>query len=167
MSQAYRSRPMSSMQLRAKWYPELLRFPSTDEARLAERAWWRGLTMSPRFWVFMVVYTVGLVFAAAAAMLLIRRYVPMSPSLQGGLVGGLVGGCFGTVTAWTWRRACRRFLRERLVEQGVPICNPCGYDLRRLTEPRCPECGAGFAPALLRVDTAGVPSRSDTVTFNP
>ena len=29
-------------------------------------------------------------------------------------------------------------------------CPTCGYDLRGLSEPRCPECGEGFDPILLR-----------------
>ncbi len=50
----------------------------------------------------------------------------------------------------------KRKLRTELVKRGVPICIPCGYDLRGLTEPRCPECGTSFDSALLgeKVDDA-------------
>jgi hypothetical protein len=46
----------------------------------------------------------------------------------------------------------RRFLRKLLREEGVIICLHCGYDLRGLTEGRCPECGHSFDPALLEHD---------------
>ena len=29
-------------------------------------------------------------------------------------------------------------------------CPACGYELRGLSEPRCPECGEGFDPFVLR-----------------
>ncbi|NLX15275.1 MAG: hypothetical protein GXY44_16730 [Phycisphaerales bacterium] len=48
------------------------------------------------------------------------------------------------------RKRRRRFLREKLVEKGVPICIECGYDLRGQIEPRCPECGTGYDPDLLK-----------------
>ncbi|MBN1347474.1 MAG: hypothetical protein JXQ73_32590 [Phycisphaerae bacterium] len=42
---------------------------------------------------------------------------------------------------WLYRYSIRRSLREQLAKSGVPICVECGYQLRGLTEPRCPECG--------------------------
>jgi hypothetical protein len=49
---------------------------------------------------------------------------------------------------------CRRRIRQRLrvvlVQEGIPICLACGYDLRGPTEPRCPECGQPFDAALLK-----------------
>jgi hypothetical protein len=42
------------------------------------------------------------------------------------------------------------FLTRRLQRRAeLAICRGCGYDLRGLTEPRCPECGRRFDPALL------------------
>src|SRR3954464_7844824 len=32
-----------------------------------------------------------------------------------------------------------------------PHCEQCGYDLRALTEPRCPECGKPFDPTAAPV----------------
>ena len=40
-------------------------------------------------------------------------------------------------------------LRHYLRERGIPVCLHCGYSLRGLTEPRCPECGREFEPYLL------------------
>ena len=45
---------------------------------------------------------------------------------------------------WLSRARIRRRLRQQLISDGFLICEPCGYDLRGLTEPRCPECGAPF-----------------------
>lgn len=47
----------------------------------------------------------------------------------------------------------RQFIEHR-VQLGAgrrPKCQACGYDLRGLKEPRCPECGAAFDPALLKI----------------
>lgn len=48
-----------------------------------------------------------------------------------------------------WQGARTRELRKLLRERGVPICLHCGYDLRGLTEARCPECGNPFEPEIL------------------
>ena len=41
--------------------------------------------------------------------------------------------------------------RQRLVTDH-PRCEKCGYILRRLVEPRCPECGRQFDPLLLGIE---------------
>ena len=46
----------------------------------------------------------------------------------------------------TFRYEVRRYLRER----GIPVCLHCGYSLRGLTDPRCPECAREFDAALLK-----------------
>jgi len=54
-----------------------------------------------------------------------------------------------SVYYWCRRRALRRVVRCELQRDGVPICIECGYDLRGLDTPRCPECGREFAHRLL------------------
>jgi uncharacterized paraquat-inducible protein A len=54
-----------------------------------------------------------------------------------------------TVSLFAWHRPYIRFLRQYLQDHGVAVCLRCGYDLRGQTEPRCPECGTEFKPALL------------------
>ena len=53
---------------------------------------------------------------------------------------------------WLTRARIRRKLREELINRGFAICGPCGYDLRGLTESRCPECGSPFDKKLLNDD---------------
>jgi hypothetical protein len=69
-----------------------------------------------------------------------------------------MGAFFGLIWV-TIRHDARRRLRERLVAFGVPICVHCGYDLRGQTEPRCPECGRAFDPALLNRPCNDSPTR--------
>lgn len=52
----------------------------------------------------------------------------------------------------------RRFIRERMdFRQSQGLCVRCGYALRALSEPRCPECGTPFDINLV----AEVPSSAD------
>ena len=53
------------------------------------------------------------------------------------------------LTAWVVHRRAHRHVRNYLVIHGIPVCLHCGYSLRGLTEPRCPECGREFEPYLL------------------
>ncbi len=39
------------------------------------------------------------------------------------------------------------FEKVVLIERRTFRCTSCGYELRGLTENRCPECGTGFDPA--------------------
>jgi len=40
-----------------------------------------------------------------------------------------------------YRKWMRVFLRQYLNDNGMPVCQGCGYDLRGQVQPRCPECG--------------------------
>jgi hypothetical protein len=56
------------------------------------------------------------------------------------LWAGIVYNVILAPTSWiTLRRA------PRVYTPG--LCRECGYSLRGLLEPRCPECGAGFDPS--------------------
>ena len=60
------------------------------------------------------------------------------------LVDVSFSGAAVLVAARVWRRRRER----RRNELGLCVC--CGYNLTGLTEPRCPECGAGFRVARSR-----------------
>jgi hypothetical protein len=61
----------------------------------------------------------------------------------------LVFSAWWVFLIWFFRREIQRRLRLQLLQEGVPICIDCGYQLRGLTEPRCPECGKPFDAKLL------------------
>ena len=62
---------------------------------------------------------------------------------RGHLLALLILGLFAYIAlVWAFRKTCRRSLRKQLVEDGIPICINCGYDLRA-SKDRCPECGEG------------------------
>ncbi len=94
--------------------------------------------------------------------------------LVGGVVGGqyLIRGLMGMVSWPRWledslillgtgvlfvfilrflhRRGAAAELRQKLLQEGVPVCVACGYLLRGLPlDPgRCPECGRDFEPRV-------------------
>lgn len=43
-----------------------------------------------------------------------------------------------------YKKWSQKYLRMYLNNHGVYICMNCGYDLRGMTEQRCPECGTEF-----------------------
>jgi len=51
------------------------------------------------------------------------------------------------------RRRCRAcgasFIPKRSMKKTDPICWNCGYNIRGLNEPRCPECGTRFPPFVI------------------
>ncbi len=140
---------MTQIQRLARRYPELLLFPTERDAHQARQDWGWALMRRPRFWAILFPAAIGLGITVHVVGGAIRQYLPLSPALHGGLVGGVVGGTCGSAITWAWRREFRRHLRKCLVAHGVPVCIPCGYDLRGQTEPRCPECGAAFDASLL------------------
>ncbi|MGE3181608.1 MAG: hypothetical protein AB7N71_08255 [Phycisphaerae bacterium] len=129
-----------------KLFPELAMFPTELAANTAYKDWQKKNAKTWRFWFILIGYSALVGALVAIAFVSIRRWIPLPKSMLGGVVGGVTGGSGIVVLTWLWRQKCRRFLRERLIEQGVPVCIPCGYDLRGLSENRCPECGAEFRP---------------------
>ena len=131
-------------------YPELQHFASRKEADRAVIECNKQLMKMPKFWVGLAGYTCGIGVAIAAILFSIRPWIYFSGGIYGGIVGGITGGSGVIIVTWLWRHRIRRFLRQQLVAQGVPICLKCGYDVRGQTEPRCPECGTPFDAELLR-----------------
>lgn len=130
----------------SKRYPELRRFASRDEAARVVLDWKKRLMKTPRFWLGLIGYTLGVGAAVAAILILIRPWVHVPGSVYGGFIGGLTGGSGMGVLTWLWRGRFRRYLRQQLVSRGIPICLKCGYDLRA-SKKRCPECGTARPPS--------------------
>lgn len=125
----------------SKRYPELQRFDSKEDAQAALKAWQKKLMKSPRFWLGLVAYTIAVGLFVTLIFVSIRQWFRIPMRLIGPVVGGVTGGTGMLGVTWFWWHQCRRYLRERLIARGVPICLKCGYDLRGQVEPRCPECG--------------------------
>jgi len=75
----------------------------------------------------------------------------ITPGQVGGWVPLLVVGIlswvfFGAVAGAIYHTVRRRSLARRFPDH----CLKCGYNLRGLPEPRCPECGTPFDPSRLK-----------------
>lgn len=135
-----------------KVYPELSLLPD-DEARVAVlRRLQRGLLRRGSFWLLCLGGGLINSVVIIGSQALLNRLVPLNGPiwLLRMLPAALLGAGLGIGVQFLWRGPLRRSLREELVSRGVPICVPCGYDLRGQTEPRCPECGRPFDKALLK-----------------
>lgn len=129
-------------------YPELRLYPDPDDVHEAITRARHQTSKSVTFWFRNVILVVSLFGAWLVVEILNKRYAALpdwtmhafNPTIL--FLAG--GGAF-----WGFRSRMRRCLREDLVLRGIPVCVPCGYDLRGQGEPRCPECGTPFDPALL------------------
>jgi hypothetical protein len=121
-------------------YPELLLF-RTDEARkrATRKATKEIFLKSPRVWLAGIALVA--VFEACFFLLLESNVIPwpakpvIIPFMM--IAFGFVGGIWIVFPI----SKCRRFLRQRLSEEGIPICIECSYDLTGNASGICPECG--------------------------
>ncbi len=125
-------------------YPELEHFEREDVPGVASEALTYAkheVTRTWRFWLTALALLV--VYMTAISMVV---WTTVRFGWPDWLISVVEVSCV-IVSSWvTWRlfrHRIRRHLRERLVQLGVPICIPCGYDLRGSTN-RCPECGTTF-----------------------
>lgn len=136
-------------------YPELARFDTQAERQTAAMQFQRQLIKSWRMWATVIGVSIGL----GTIVPLMPLWLPwLVPGLRFSIAMQVVVTTIGSILPGlilpiglnlAIRQPFRRHLRERLAARGVPICIPCGYDLRGLTEARCPECGTPFDPALV------------------
>ena len=131
-----------------KQYPELEHFEREDEPCPASEALnfaKHEVMKTWRSWLMLLALAVLYMTATMLAGRIMTQYFG-SPDLVR-FVARASCGVVVSLAAWRlFRDRTRRHLRERLVQLGVPICIPCGYDLRGSTD-RCPECGTTFAVA--------------------
>lgn len=131
-----------------KQYPELEHFEREDVPNVGSEA----LTFAKhevmrtwRFWLTLLALAMLYMTVTMLVGLILTQYVG-SPDLVR-FVAGASCGVVVSLAAWRlFRNRTRYHLRKKLVQLGVPICIPCGYDLRASTE-RCPECGTTFEAA--------------------
>jgi hypothetical protein len=121
-------------------YPELLLFPTDDaRKRAARRATKEIFLKSPRVWLAGIALVA--VFEACFFLLLLSNVIPGSakpfviPFVM--IAFSSVGGIWIIFPISKYRR----FLRQRLSEEGIPIYIECSYDLTGNASGICPECG--------------------------
>ncbi len=86
--------------------------------------------------------------AAITAHLLAAYWAPGLPSILNAVAIGAAAQFAITAIAPAALFAAVVYLRNRWWPESRPgHCLVCGYDLRGLPEPRCPECGTPFDPA--------------------
>jgi hypothetical protein len=170
---------------RAPWYTRLGRWSDrrllqrtpeyqlflTEEARLrAIKELDEELEKNPAFWRGVVVIIVTATILANLSFCVVPMVSPWRAP-GGGSGAAIVAWviALGAVAAvvWTWRRGVIRRLRDKLIESGVPVCRACGYPMRGLDAPRCPECGwhADDAVRAILDEGPGAEERRGTVPF--
>jgi hypothetical protein len=148
---------------RARLYPELALFPIDEYQRAVKSA--QSLPLrQPLLWIALALIVAAVVVVGPTLRRELRG-LGMPDVVAEILVVVGTGAITGVSLLAIVRTPVRRALRRRLVELGTAICVNCGYDLRGQTQPRCPECGKAFDPALLtpadRADPDAAP-RHDT-----
>lgn len=144
-------------------YPELRLFASSDEATAAIHEARMGIWRSPRVWLRAVAWLCVPVVTAVSVVAIVRLFwqqVPRTRSALPVIVSIITALVSSLGLRFAFRGPVRRALRVELCKRGVPVCVPCGYDLRGLQTRRCPECGAAFDPGLL--ERAGAASTDST-----
>lgn len=138
-----RARRESMLSFYEKLFPELLLFEPGKDRRRMKRLMIRN-SRTVTAYIFFAVFCVFMVQSILQSTLAQLGLPHWAVTLSGSLSAGAV--VYATI--WVSRRKIRRYLREQLVKKGVSVCLECGYQLRGLVEPRCPECGTGFEMRL-------------------
>ena len=125
--------------------PEIRRFETDDQCKTAMR---HALSLTSqgswRLWAWTLFYLLSVVGAIYVGLYFETRF-PVASDI--GLK--VVPLALAATCLWFCRSLLRRRLRVLLAARGVPICIPCGYDLRGQVVTRCPECGSTFDEGLL------------------
>lgn len=129
-------------------YPELQLYADAGEIGEALTRAKHQASKSAGFWVRNALIVVVL-FGAWIALEVVNKRRAFLPEWCVQALEPVSLFLWGGGAYWGYRSRVRRCVREDLVMRGIPICIPCGYDLRGQSEPRCPECGTPFDAALL------------------
>lgn len=120
-------------------FPEIGLFDTPEQRRDAWQVAWSQAYRRVPVWKYSV-----LIIACIAAVFGFTLLIPdrFGPRFCRALTPGLVGTTAAFAMMWIARNNVRKALREKLNAANKPICVHCGYDLRAISEPRCPECGS-------------------------
>ena len=124
----------------AQWFPELEHFQTPVARRRAFRRATRRALSTPLYWGFALACTALGVWVK----FVVERIWHVPPLVLAILLGLYAGAAIGYGGIWAFRRRIRVLLRQKLIEEGVPVCVQCGYMLKGVILPRCPECGTAF-----------------------
>jgi hypothetical protein len=110
-----------------------------------------------RWWPRMLARSLALGFIGAVLLVFMLGMVGALADATGPLfVGGFCTLCTAAsvflyqIQMRAIRVDLHRFLKRAFHDGGLPVCLCCGYDLRGIERPTCPECGAS-----VRWDAAG------------
>ncbi len=119
--------------------------PSTTHIMKKRHATTRRL----RFLSFVLILTGAIFFCLSLMTWLIEDLDVIPYQIRWGL---------GTFSAFAAPALAAVLLSSRLIKWLVPLgnsrCPGCEYELKHLTEPRCPECGLEIETADRRIDRA-------------
>lgn len=125
-----------------RMFPELLLAEDLKLRREILTATNRRSIRSLRFWLMLVPVGAIVVVGVLGLQMLLGTFVgPLPPGVRGGIFGGIAGGSAVWLLGFVLRSRTKGIMREELRKRGIPVCLHCGYSLRGVPEPRCPECG--------------------------
>lgn len=129
--------------------PEIRLLENREERRRAAGSMERTFYKDRRNWFSISMFALGVAFVSLGCVMtcaLILRGPWSNIGLGVALILTLIViPVLAQAFDFYWHRKRRsKYLRKYLNEHGVPICMPCGYDLRGQVDPYCPECGTPF-----------------------
>ncbi len=135
--------------LGTRLYPELSLVEDREERHRIFKTAERRLFSSWFAWVVALPVTLVVVLLLNELQQILQRTRFIAPWMAMLAFGAALLAYIAFVSTFVLVKPMRRSIREQLLEKGIPVCRRCGYPLRGLPEPRCPECGQNFDPALL------------------
>lgn len=104
----------------------------------------RKLLYNPWAWVVAIPGTTLLIVPLYFGKILLLRYGLISAWLANLILALILLLYVFWVSTFVFVKPMRKYMRREMVKRGIFVCLRCGYDLRGLQQPRCPECGTPF-----------------------
>ena len=136
--------------LGARLYPELGLVEDREERHRIFKTAERKLFRNWRAWVVALPVTTLVILLMNEGRLILQSTPYFTPWLALLLFFFAMLAYISFVSTFVFVKPMRQSIRKQLLERGIPVCRNCGYYLRGLPEPRCPECGAAFDKKLLQ-----------------